>query len=156
MEAPERMTQQYDEWKKKPEEEGTTLDDEMALRSARIQQFYSMDDTDWPKHGAADSIQDDWRFDLAGAASRLVVREFARYVNLQESTEWGDADNSDDKALETESFHRMLRMMCDEIFPFDEKTAAIGAGGSDSRLALNKVTWYPVHVLSADEAKAYF
>merc|ERR1719171_369298 len=94
MEAPESMTKNS-EWKdeKLLTDDGnfSLTDDEMALRSARIQQFYSMDDTDWPKHGAADSIQDDWRFDLAGAASRLVVREFARYVNLQESTEWGDA-----------------------------------------------------------------
>merc|ERR1719453_1336842 len=104
------------------------MDDEMALRSARIQQFYSMDDTDWTKHGGADSVQDDWRFDLAGAATRLVVREFARYVKLQESS-----SDPDDKSIETESLHRMLRMLCDEIFPFDEETGAMGAGGSDKR-----------------------
>merc|ERR1719428_1944034 len=144
------MTAHNDEWLEETEK-FSHIDDEMALRSARIQQFYSMDDTDWTKHGASDSVQDDWRWDLAGAASRLVTREFARYVKLQEAS-----DDPDDKGLETESFHRMLRMLCDEIFPFDEETGAIGAGGSDSRLALNKVTWYPAHVLTADEAKAYF
>lgn len=166
MEAPDRMTDGF----QGPEESnlGTApmdqaknfshMDDEMALRSARIQQFYSMDDTDWPKHGGADSVTDDWRFDLAGAASRLVVREFARYVKLQEesSVDFDDNWKSDDKSIETESLHRMLRLLCDQIFPMDEETAAIGAGGSDSRLALNKVTWYPAHVLTVDEAKAYF
>merc|ERR1719265_344530 len=107
MEAPERMKVSNED-NSEVKEEFSHMDDEMALRSAKIQQFYSMDDTDWPKHGAADSVTDDWRFDLAGAATRLVTREFARYVKLQ-----GASDDLDDKSIETEHLHRMLRLLCD-------------------------------------------
>merc|ERR1719482_742982 len=94
---------------------------------------------------------DDWRWDLAGAATRLVIREFTHFVMGADS-----ADDERVKKLQTESLHKMLRLMCDDIFPFDEETGKKGAGGSDSRLALNKKTWYPYDTLSVDAAKAYF
>lgn len=153
MDAPEEM-KDVKLPEKKEEKDFTVEDDEVALRSAKIQQFYSMDDTDWPKHGSSDSVQDDWRFDLAGAATRLVIREFIRFVKLTDSTAVDDV--ASDKELQTQSLHKLLRLACDDIFPFDEETGKKGAGGSDSRLALNKKTWYPYDTLSVDDAKAYF
>jgi len=128
----------------------TAADYEAALSTARIQQFYSMDDTKWDAHKKGDEIGNDWRFDLAAAASRVVLREYEAFLRNAPKLPAGSADS------ETASLHRMITMLCTKVFQVDEGALSQGAGGTDKRFGLNGVTWKPHHVLSKEDALAYF